>query len=434
MVKIENVRLVPNISVGGYLESDDKQNIYWISDEGSGGARENLNISACEFILIDKLSSTALLSSDETAGIRMLHFLNGDIDKFVEYLFNEHGEGFDKNITGPYIQFNCRPNAIFKEQEQYKMDLDEATINVLDAFAKVPLMAKDLLSHLRGEPQNLRRPRGIKKSKGIPVNPWIMEKPLKLPASRIKFTANLEYDTLPTDLLVKATMIYNSGGKLIKSDEDRADFWRSVLFEQEESEEEKESSYISNSGDCFVRIEKDLNRLGERDQVILDRLNIILQEYCKYDPEVGYVQGMSDLALPFAKLYSDHLVGLKCFKSLMKRLRNNFLDSPDHGISYQLTQLRDLINDYSPLLSDYLKFNRDSDNLFFAYRWLLILFRREFPSEEADRLWDVMLAAEAAKMVKIEDFRVYMALAMILMKKPVFMETCTRFEDLLKVT
>lgn len=325
------------------------------------------------------------------------------------------------------------------------MDLDEATVNVLDAFAKVPFMAKDLLARLRGEPQNLRRPRSINKSKTIPVNPWIMEKPLKLSASRIKFSDEFEYEKLPKILQVKATMIYNSGGKLIKTSEDRADFWRSVLLAYEDHTEQcdlneqvdlntSDSADSSASwADSFVRIGKDLNRSGEKDPLVLDRLKLILQSYCKFDSEAGYVQGMSDLALPFARLYTDHCMGLKCFKSLMKRIRDNFLDAPDRGISHQLTQLRDLINDRSPLLSDYLKFNRDCDNLFFAYRWLLILFRREFQPNDADRLWDMMLAAEAADIAEIEDYRIYLALAMILMKKPIFMETCTRFEDLLKV-
>ena len=170
---------------------------------------------------------------------------------------------------------------------------------------------------------------------------------------------------------------------------------------------------------------------------MLNRLKFILQGYCNVDPEVGYVQGMSDLALPFAKLYENTEIGSKCFKSLMTRVRFNFLDSPEGdkcGISGQLRQLRDLVNETSPLLGDYLKFNRDCDNLFFAYRWLLVLFRREFPDPiEGDRLWDVMVAAEAAQIVKIEQFTIYMSLAMILTKKQIFMETCSRFEDLLKV-
>lgn len=104
MMKIENVRLVPNISIGGHLESEDDQNndIYWVNESGS---RENLNISTCGSILIDKMSSTALLSSDGRTDIKMLHFLNGDVEKLVEYIVvNRRGdgfEGFNETITGP---------------------------------------------------------------------------------------------------------------------------------------------------------------------------------------------------------------------------------------------------------------------------------------------------------------------------------------------
>lgn len=443
-MKIENVSLVPNISTEGHLEDNSQGEIYWFNDSETG-ISENLNISSCDSILIDKLSSTVLLSTDDSnnnsnnnnnnKNIKMLHFLNGNADKFAEYFINRSFRevNFIQSNTGPYIQFTKR------SMEKRTLDFDEATVNVLDAFAKVPLLAKGFFDRLRGEPQYLRRPRGINKSRQIPRNPWIFDKPIELPVPRIQVFANVEgcatYEQLPKDIKVKALMIYNSGGTLINNNKDRADFWLSVLCEKEKSTTMSyaDATIAVVDKENYSRIEKDLNRLGERDVLVLERLKLILQEYCNNDCEVGYVQGMSDLALPFAKLYPNHLIGSKCFQSLMRRIRNNFLDSPEHGISHQLTELRELINEFSPMLSDYLKFNRDSDNLFFAYRWLLILFRREFPSEAADRLWDVMLAADVAGISKLEDFRIYLALAMIMIKKPVFMDTCVRFEDLLKV-
>lgn len=419
MFVIENVRLIPNASIGKLAEIENE--LIWT--DSTENYKQNLHIFDCESVLIDKLSSTAIFNSQKR-GIKMIQLMNNeDSSKLIEYLDSKMDI---KSTADSYIEYKLKNNK--NENVKIGDDLDEATLNVLEAFSKVPLMAKSLIKRIRGEPDDLRRPRGIK-SHGIPVNPWIFDKQLDLPVCRMKFNVERveNFSSLPES--VKTRMIYNSAGIILNS-KTRRDFWSTFL--REESAKEADGSINEIDAENVTRIERDLNRLGESNEGILIRLKEILMNYCLIDSELGYVQGMADLALPFARLFESQSDAFECFKSLMKRIRSNFIEEyNEFGIDSQLKELRRLIEEYNPLLSDYLKFNRDSDDLFFAYRWLLVLFRREFV--EIERLWDVMLAAEACEIVKIEEFRIYVALAMIFSQKAQFMKTCSRFEDLLKV-
>lgn len=424
MFVIENVRLIPNATIGKLTEEDNV--LYWVNSETQ--TLIDINVSDCESILIDELSSTAIFSSQKM-GIKMIHFINTeDMYALVQYLeqlelFTTTGE----TTNNSYVQFTSRKTV-------RNDDLDEATLNLLEAFSKVPLMAKSLISKLKGEPDYLHRPRGIR-STAIPRNPWIIDKPIELPACRMKFDVEergtQEWSQLPEHL--KPRIIYNSAGKILNP-ETRRLFWLSVL--KTENTDNTENSMLNSSildAEAVSRIEKDLYRLGEADQTVLTRLEAILKDYSLIDPQLSYVQGMADLALPFSRLFDNHADAFACFKALMKRLRSNFIDNDgdEFGMQNQLKMLRDLIEDFSPLLSDYLKFNRDTDSLFFAYRWLLVLFRREF--QETERLWDVMFAAQCCDIASIEEFRIYVALAMIMSQKSQFVKTCSRFEDVLKV-
>jgi hypothetical protein len=422
MFVIENVRLIPNASIGKLVAIENE--LLWMNSQEN--LRENLNIFDCESVLIDKLSSTAIFNSQKK-GIKMVHLMNNEDSSLLAEYLNTEMEMVIKSTGESYIEYK-RMESTDKDEDglDKRIDLDEATLNVLEAFSKVPLMAKGLIKRLKGESSDLRRPRGIK-SQGIPINPWIFDKPLDLPICGMKFDVEKvdKFSSLPES--VKIRMIYNSAGKILNSTT-RKEFWLSLAARGENIEE----SFDQIDKENVVRIERDLNRLGEGDNEILIRLEKILIEYSLIDPELGYVQGMADLALPFARLFESQSDALKCFKSLMNRIRSNFIEEyNEFGIESQLKELRRLIEEYNPLLSDYLKFNRDSDDLFFSYRWLLVLFRREFV--EIERLWDVMFAAEACEIIKMEEFRIYLALAMIFSQKAQFMKTCSRFEDLLKV-
>ncbi|XP_046448423.1 TBC1 domain family member 15-like [Daphnia pulex] len=141
-------------------------------------------------------------------------------------------------------------------------------------------------------------------------------------------------------------------------------------------------------------IEKDVNRTdrtisyyaGENNTNV-STLRDVLMTYCLYDFDLGYVQGMSDLLAPLLFVLDDEVDAFWCFSAYMERVSLNFhLDQA--GIKRQLSQLRMLVQAVDPHLASYLD-TRDSGNLFFCFRWLLVLFKREFNYPQILRLWEV---------------------------------------------
>lgn len=55
----------------------------------------------------------------------------------------------------------------------------------------------------------------------------------------------------------------------------------------------------------------------------------------------------------------------------------------------QLNDLHYLLTTVSPKLENHLK-KMDSSNMYFCFRWLLVLFKREFVYSDIMRLWEVL--------------------------------------------
>lgn len=64
----------------------------------------------------------------------------------------------------------------------------------------------------------------------------------------------------------------------------------------------------------------------------------------------------------------------------------NFLRDQS-GMKSQLSSLQRLIAVMDPYFYNYLE-KVDSMNLFFCYRWILVLFKREFPLGETLKIWE----------------------------------------------
>lgn len=73
----------------------------------------------------------------------------------------------------------------------------------------------------------------------------------------------------------------------------------------------------------------------------------------------------------------------------MFQFRN--FDMDQAGMKKQLSQLHTLLAAIEPELSVYLD-QHDSGNMFFCFRWLLVLFKREFSHDDILPLWEVSCA------------------------------------------
>ncbi|EEF28308.1 conserved hypothetical protein [Ricinus communis] len=129
------------------------------------------------------------------------------------------------------------------------------------------------------------------------------------------------------------------------------------------------------------------------DKKNLARMSDILAVYAWVDPATGYCQGMSDLLSPFVVLYEDNADAFWCFEMLLRRMRENFQMEGPTGVMKQLQALWHILE-----LTDREMFTHLSrigaESLHFAFRMLMVLFRRELSFDEALQMWEMMWAAD----------------------------------------
>jgi hypothetical protein len=98
---------------------------------------------------------------------------------------------------------------------------------------------------------------------------------------------------------------------------------------------------------------------------------------------------MSDLLAPLMVVMNDEVDSFWCFVEVMNRMESNFqFDQTE--IKIQLNNLQSLIEFIDSSFFDYLEKN-ESSNMYFCFRWILILFKREFSFLNIMKLWEVIL-------------------------------------------
>ncbi|WMV59670.1 hypothetical protein MTR67_053055 [Solanum verrucosum] len=126
----------------------------------------------------------------------------------------------------------------------------------------------------------------------------------------------------------------------------------------------------------------------------LSKLWDILAVYAWFDKEVSYCQGMSDLCSPMIILLDDEADAFWCFERMMKRLRKNFRATGNSvGVEAQLSNLASITQVIDPKLHQHLE-TLGGGNYVFAFRMLMVMFRREFSFADSLYLWEMMWSLE----------------------------------------
>ncbi|KAJ3009617.1 GTPase activating protein [Thoreauomyces humboldtii] len=177
--------------------------------------------------------------------------------------------------------------------------------------------------------------------------------------------------------------------------------------------------------------EDDLNPVTPADMVEaiaanpnLEMLSNILVSYTMYNFELGYVQGMNDLLAPILVVMRDENDSFWCFVEFMEMTQSNFFRDQS-GMRNQLRRLELLIKFIDPFLFAHMEAT-DSINLFCCFRWLLILFKREFEFSDTMRLWESLWACPLTK-----HFHLFVALAILNQSRQELM-ACSAFDETLK--
>lgn len=169
--------------------------------------------------------------------------------------------------------------------------------------------------------------------------------------------------------------------------------WKSILPEQE--------SRFTTLRERKALIERDVIRLDRLHPFYVEHshnligLTNILMTYMMYDFDIGYVQGMSDLAGPILFVYNCDIVkSFWVFVEVMKLFRRNF-ELTQKTIDFQLNCLFKLVKVTDPIFAHYL-IDHDTANCFFAFRAIVCLFKRELMREDENdyskvlTLWDTI--------------------------------------------
>lgn len=140
-----------------------------------------------------------------------------------------------------------------------------------------------------------------------------------------------------------------------------------------------DASITDQFGNNIHRIDKDVQRCDRnlwyfKERNNLDKLRNIMCSYVWQHLDVGYVQGMCDLAAPFLVIFDEEILAFNCFSELMKRMVANF----PHGsaMDKHFEALKYLMQVLDPRLFEVLQNNGDYTYFYFCYRWLLLDFKR----------------------------------------------------------
>lgn len=180
-------------------------------------------------------------------------------------------------------------------------------------------------------------------------------------------------------------------------------------------------------------IDKDVNRTdrtcpfyeGDNNPNIYSLFEILMT-YVMYNFDLGYVQGMSDLLSPILFLMENEVDAFWCFVGFMDKVASNF-DMDQAGMKNQLQQLHLLLSFCDPELATYLD-NHESGNMFFCFRWLLVLFKREFSQLDIMNLWEIIWTDLPCK-----NFHLLICIALLDSEKSTLIGKGYGFTEILKV-
>eukprot|EP00042_Codosiga_hollandica_P055671 m.785313 g.785313 ORF g.785313 m.785313 type:complete len:672 (-) comp59163_c0_seq2:6005-8020(-) len=122
----------------------------------------------------------------------------------------------------------------------------------------------------------------------------------------------------------------------------------------------------------------------------------ILVTYALFDPVTGYSQGMTDILTPLLLTLEDEALSFWVFGGLMSKYFSLRFDTSELGMRLLLDSTRSLIQFMFPATLDLLV-EFDLISMYFAYRYLLLDFRREFSLPEVMRLWETIWSEYRSK-------------------------------------
>eukprot|EP01065_Artemidia_motanka_P015731 TRINITY_DN19459_c0_g1_i1.p1 TRINITY_DN19459_c0_g1~~TRINITY_DN19459_c0_g1_i1.p1 ORF type:complete len:542 (+),score=160.83 TRINITY_DN19459_c0_g1_i1:78-1703(+) len=157
-----------------------------------------------------------------------------------------------------------------------------------------------------------------------------------------------------------------------------------------------------------LRTDRKSALFGDEDGQGMTALRNVLLAHLMFHMDLGYCQGMSDVAALLYRVLRDESLTFWGFVYAMEGLpnmRRNFAGDMQ-GSRDQLLMLRRLLSETDGQLARQL--SQLDPAFLFAFRWITVRFKREFPTDLALRIWDAILACPTTG-----DFHLLLACSML---------------------
>merc|ERR1719376_516066 len=218
--------------------------------------------------------------------------------------------------------------------------------------------------------------------------------------------------------------------------------------EEDDEEGELESETVMYSKeilDLFElnlhRIDKDVQRCDRNHKYFtqsknLKKLRNIMSCYVWKNLNIGYMQGMCDLAAPLLILFDEESLVYSLFVKLMGRMEKNFphIEKNKEGsisaMDQHLARLRQLLQILDSQLYEHLTNKSDCTHFHFCYRWFLLDFKRELSYD--DDIFAVWECIWAAHYIASDQFVSFFALALLQEYREIIIENDMDFTDIIK--
>jgi len=178
-------------------------------------------------------------------------------------------------------------------------------------------------------------------------------------------------------------------------------------------------------GKDLIRTDRHVEEFSVVDSPSMVKLNSVLMCYLMYNFDLGYCQGMSDIASVLVQIMESEVDSFHSFVGFMDVIGSNF-EINQYGIKSQLSYLTTLIQFLDPDLCSFLD-QKDSINMYFCFRWILIWFKREFYFEDVKKLWEVLLTGLPCK-----NFQLLIAIGILLNYRDHIIGSDLSFVDILR--
>jgi hypothetical protein len=215
--------------------------------------------------------------------------------------------------------------------------------------------------------------------------------------------------------------------------------WKSFLPEQEEHFAVYRYAKHSILKDV-ERTDRTHPAFRDDNSDMLRVLQELLLAHVMYNMDLGYSQGMSDVAAVASLVAppSDEPAMFLCLrKMLSEHMASNFVieerkkDAPYRavkGLQRKLYQVQVLTRHFHPRLYGHLKMRCMAEDMTFCFRWLLVCFKRDLASlDDTMRFWDVLFACPYTK-----SYEVVVTVALLVALAPQIITHVHAYETLLQ--